>query len=81
MASIWTLKSIHDLQYYCCPQCLFKVHSKQEFIDHICQNHNEAIDHLTLIRDGSLDDIECVWRNLQCYQCGLMFDSEQVWDN
>ena len=57
----WSIKSIHDLQYYECPTCVFKNHSKQTFVTHAYEFHPEAIEFLTNIEDGSLNDIECPW--------------------
>ena len=58
----WNINSIYDLQYYNCPGCLYKNHSKQDFIDHTYEIHPEIIENLNKIGDGSLDDINCPWK-------------------
>ena len=57
--NVWNVNSIYDLQFFNCPdeQCNFKHSSKQEFIDHVCDNHAEYLILRNSISDGSLDDI------------------------
>ena len=59
----WSVQSIYELQYFNCPSCVFKNHSKQDFINHGFKFHPEAIEHLINIqKDGSsLSDIDCPW--------------------
>ena len=57
----WSIQSIYQLQYFNCPTCDFKIHSKQKFIDHVHETHPESIEHMEKIQDGSLDDINCPW--------------------
>ena len=58
----WNVLSIYELQYFNCPSCIYKNHSKQAFIDHAYETHyDEVIDYLSGIRDGSLSDIICPW--------------------
>ena len=57
----WDIRSIYELQYFNCPKCSYKNNSKQEFIQHAYEDHPEAIDNLTNIVDGSLNDINCPW--------------------
>ena len=53
----WHIESIYDLQYFNCPSCIFRNHSKQEFIDHAYEIHPDSIEHLFNIKDDSLADI------------------------
>ena len=53
----WHIESIYDLQYFNCPSCIFRNHSKQEFIDHAYEIHPDSIEHLFNIKDDSLEDI------------------------
>ena len=57
----WSIQSIYQLQYFNCPTCDFKIHSKQKFIHHVHEKHPESIEHLEKIQDGSLDDVNCPW--------------------
>ena len=53
----WHIQSIYDFQYFICPCCIFKNHSKQEFINHAYETHPDSIVHLLNIKDNSLSDI------------------------
>ena len=55
----WDVKSIYELQYFNCPGdgCNYKNHSKQEFADHIVDNHPEYLILKKSITDDSLSDI------------------------
>ena len=57
----WTIQSIYDLQYFNCPTCEYKNHSKQEFINHTFESHPYVVGYLEDIKDGSLNDIVCPW--------------------
>ena len=59
--SPWEVESIYDLQYYNCPCCTYKNHSKQTFVDHAFDVHPESIIFIKKISDGSLSDILCPW--------------------
>ena len=61
MQNPWNVRSIYDLQYFNCPSCVFKISSKQEFIEHAYEIHPDAIDYLMKINDNSLSDIICPW--------------------
>ena len=54
----WNIQSIYDLQYYNCPECIYKINSKQEFINHAYSFHPESEDYLRNIKDGSISDID-----------------------
>ena len=61
MLNPWNICSIYELQYFNCPSCVFKISSKQEFINHAYEFHPDAIDYLMKINDNSLSDIICPW--------------------
>ena len=61
MENPWNIQSIYEFQYFNCPSCVFKNHSKQEFVKHAYEFHPESIDYFTNICDGSLKDVECPW--------------------
>ena len=54
----WTCESIYTFSYFCCPECNGKWHGKQDFVNHAFHKHPKAIEQLTGISDGSLDDID-----------------------
>ena len=54
--SSWTVKSIYEFIYFNCPGCIFKCKPKQEFVDHLHENHPESISTLKNISDESLRD-------------------------
>ena len=47
----WAVLSIFEFQYFNCPSCVFKSHSKKEFINHAMKVHPESIIHLSNIQD------------------------------
>ena len=57
----WNIQSIYDLQYFNCPSCEFKNHSKQEFVNHAFGSHPASIEHLSNIQDNSFNDVMCPW--------------------
>lgn len=57
----WKVNSIFDFQFFCCPDCDFKFHAKQDFVDHACGSHPDCVKNLENIQDGSLSDILCPW--------------------
>ena len=65
MVNPWNICSIYELQYFNCPSCVFKISSKQEFIDHVYEIHPDAIDYLIKINDNSLSDINCPWSEIK----------------
>ena len=60
MENPWNVQSIYDLLYFNCPSCVYKNHSKQNFINHASDFHPESIEFLRKIKD-SLIDIVCPW--------------------
>ena len=63
MENPWSIHSIYELQYFICPSCSFKDHSKQEFINHAYEFHPDFVNNLN-IHDDSLNDIVCPWNKL-----------------
>ena len=57
MENPWNIQSIYDFQFFNCPSCIFKNHSKQEFFSHAYQFHPESIEYFQNINDESLNDI------------------------
>ena len=57
MENPWDIQSIYDLQYFICPSCDFREHSKQEFIDHVYDIHPDFVEYLKNVQDNSLADI------------------------
>ena len=53
----WSVESLYEFNYFCCPECDTKWHQKQEFINHAFKAHPKAVDTLQSIKDGSMDDI------------------------
>ena len=54
----WNVESLYDLQFFNCPSpfCIYKNSSKQEFVNHLYENHVESISTLKNISDESLRD-------------------------
>ena len=63
MENPWNIESIYELQYFNCPVCIFKDHSKQELIYHAFENHPDCINYLEKITDNSLKDVSLPWNN------------------
>ena len=57
MENPWNIESIYELQYFNCPNCVYKNHSKQLFVDHAFFYHPQSISSLTNLKDDSLDDV------------------------
>ena len=57
MENPWNIQSIYEFQFFICPSCIFKNHSKQEFINHAYEYHPESIEYFKNINDESLNDI------------------------
>ena len=58
----WKIQSIYDLLYFHCPSCDYINQSKQQFVNHAFDSHpNNTIGYLSIICDGSLDDVVCPW--------------------
>ena len=61
----WDVKTVYNFQYFNCPECMFKVKEKQDFINHAFQSHPDSVEYLNSIKDGSLADIAVPWTNCQ----------------
>ena len=61
MENPWNISSIFELQYFNCPSCVFKNHSKQHLVNHAYEIHPESIEYLMNINDNSLADIPLPW--------------------
>lgn len=57
----WGLSSLYGYQFFCCPECEFKVHEKQTFVNHAYTDHPDSIDYLSSINDNSLEDVTFPW--------------------
>ena len=38
----WKVQSIHDFNYFCCPECVFRSKEEIHFQEHALQNHEES---------------------------------------
>ena len=61
MENPWNIKSIYEMQYFNCPSCEFKNKSKQLFVNHAFDFHQNHVQLLSNITDNSLKDIICPW--------------------
>ena len=59
----WDVKSLFQFQYFNCPECLFKVHEKQTFVDHAFDSHPESVKFLNILEDESMTGISLPWNN------------------
>ena len=64
MENPWSIQSIYELQFFICPSCSFKDHSKQELIDHAYEFHPDCVNYLEIC-DNSLNDVVCPWNELR----------------
>ena len=58
----WNVQSLYELQFFNCPSCEFKIHSKQQFVDHAYKSHPDSINIMLNINDESIKDIVCPWK-------------------
>ena len=61
----WNIQSLYDLQFFNCPSCEFKIHSRQDFVDHAYNSHEECMEFLPKIKDDSLDGLICPWTSIE----------------
>ena len=59
----WNYKSLYDFQFFNCPTCIFKDHSKQEFVSHVFENHPEIGKTLKSITDDSIKGVIFPWNS------------------
>ena len=77
----WNIDSIYKLQFFICPSCIFKDHSKQEIINHAYEIHPDSIDFLSNIRDNSLTDIICPWNDNEIKEEQIELKPEKLVDD
>ena len=53
----WDVISLFNFQLFCCPDCVYKVSGKQEFVNHALENHPESVKFLAKIQDESMTDV------------------------
>ena len=58
-------KSLFDFQYFVCPLCPFKWHSKQGFVDHAWQKHPVLVEKMKSLQDNSMDEVVVPWKKNQ----------------
>ena len=54
MLNPWKVQNIHEFNYYCCPECVFRSKEECFFQVHALQNHLQA----TSFFHGNLDDLD-----------------------
>ena len=72
MENPWKIESMYELQFFNCPSCIFKDHSKQEILNHAFENHLESIECLKNIKDESLKDVVLPWKE------NIPFESQNI---
>ena len=76
-ASPWDVKTLFQFQYFNCPECLFKVHEKQTFVDHAFDSHPESVKFLDIIEDESMTDISLPWSGNIKVEPEIVSDSKE----
>ena len=61
MENPWNIQSLYEYQYFNCPVCTYKNHSKQKFVIHTYEFHPESTEFFMNINDESLLDIVVPW--------------------
>ena len=61
MENPWNIQSLYEYQYFNCPVCTYKNHSKQKFVIHTYEFHPESTEFFMNINDESLLDIVLPW--------------------
>ena len=54
----WAVDSLNSFNYYCCPECDLKSHSKQAFVNHAFQKHPDRASALYSIKDQTVQGIK-----------------------
>ena len=57
----WELSSLYDFQFFCCPECDYKVQERQYFVNHAYWTHPDSVKFLSVIEDGSLYELSLPW--------------------
>ena len=72
----WNVQSLYELQFFNCPSCEYKSHSKQQFVDHAYKLHPDSVNILLNINDKSITDIVCPWKIIDVIKKEPSFNSE-----
>ena len=72
----WNVQSLYELQFFNCPSCEYKSHSKQQFVDHAYKLHPDSVNILLNINDKSITDIVCPWKIIDVIKKEPLFNSE-----
>ena len=63
MKNPWNIQSIYEFQFFNCPTCTFKNHSKQEFVNHAYELHPDSVSYLSNVNEiESFLDVICPWK-------------------
>lgn len=73
----WDVQTVYLFQYFNCPECLFKVQEKQEFINHACTDHPDSIGYFNNIKDGSLEDVIVPYISEKEEEIKVEFESDE----
>ena len=65
LPSFQNFKSLFDMQYFVCPLCPFKWHSRQGFVDHAWQKHPVLVEKMKSLQDNSMDEVVVPWKKNQ----------------
>ena len=60
-SSPWDVTSLYNFQFFCCPDCIFKVAEKQDFVNHAFKYHPDRVDFLSKIEDDSIKNVNLPW--------------------
>ena len=77
----WRVESLYEFQYFKCPSCEFEDGKKQDFLYHAYEYHPESVDYLSIITDGSLQDVLCPWNDLSKDEKGFSEDEDHVMED
>ena len=81
----WSVKSIEDFRFYCCPECERREVNKKDFLNHAINNHPRAIDSLNFGGkskphdevDSNLWNVESI-ESFRFYCCPELCPSREV---
>ena len=54
----WSVKSIEEFHFYCCPECTERVQTRESFVRHALEQHPKSKEFLEEYDDEDLSDIE-----------------------
>ena len=54
----WSVKSIEEFHFYCCPECSERVQTRESFVRHALEQHPKSKEFLEEYDDEDLSDIE-----------------------